>query len=224
MLLIQKLRENQVDGLIIVPSGITFSGIKSLMHDNFPFVLVDRSYPKLKANSIVIDDFAGSYKLTEILIGKGCRNIAYISTDVNLRVMQLRFDGYVKALENHGLSFDSALYVETEKYIYNDVFETKMNNLFASFSRIDAIYFSTHHLAHGVLKYLIQNKIPFQNQIKIASFHSNSALELTVPNLTVARIPIEEIGSMAVDILLNNIAHPERDKSEIVLELLYQCY
>lgn len=223
MMLIQMLREKQVDGLIIVPSGITFNGINTLLNDNFPFVLVDRSFPQLKANSIVVDNFAGSYRLTESLIAKGCRNIAYISTDVHLSVMQLRYNGHIKALEDNDLSFDQSLYVEIEKYNYDEEFEKKMGNLFALSSKVDAILFSTHHLAHGVIKYLNQNKILFLSQVEIASFHSNNVLELLVPNLSLVKIPIDEIGSMAVDILLDNIVNPDSDKSERVLELLYQC-
>jgi len=222
MMLIRTLREKQVDGLIIVPAGITFNGIKTLLNDNFPFVLVDRSFPQIKANSILVDDFAGSYRLTESLIAKGCRNIAYISTDVHLSVMKLRNNGYLKALEDHGLSFDCSLYVEVEKYIYNDEFEKKMKKLF-SISKLDAIFFSTHHLSYGVIKYLNQNKIPFLNQLEIASFHSNIVLELLFPNLSTVVIPIDEVGRKAVEILLKNIANPKIEKEEIVLELLYQC-
>ncbi|MDP4267678.1 MAG: substrate-binding domain-containing protein, partial [Bacteroidota bacterium] len=61
------------------------------------------------------------------------------------------------------------------------------------------------------------------SQVEIASFHSNNVLELLVPNLSTVKIPIDEIGSMAVDMLLDNIVNPDRDKRERVLELLYQC-
>lgn len=221
-LLIRTLCENQVDGLIIVPSGIDSDAINALLKDNFPFVLVDRNFPELKANSIVADNFNRSYRLTESLVANGCRNIAFITADVNLNVMQLRYAGYLKALEDNDIPVDTSLYVETEKYVYDDIFEKKMEELFFKSSKVDAIVFATHHLAHSVLKYLVNNNIPFQDSLRIASIHSNTALELMVANLSVARIPIDKLGSMAVDMLLDNIRDPHKEKEEVVLDSLYR--
>ena len=59
--LIQTLRDKRVDGLIIVPSEKTLGGIKNLLRDNFPFVLVDRYFSQIKTNYIVVDDVAGCH-------------------------------------------------------------------------------------------------------------------------------------------------------------------
>ncbi len=220
--LIQMLRDKQVDGLIIVPSEKTLTGINLLLKDNFPFVLIDRYFPQLKTNYIVVDDTIGCYHLTESLIHKGCRKIAYITTDTHLRVMELRYNGYINALKDNNLCFNEDLYVEMEKNNHLKEIDEKIGNLLNNVSDIDGIVFSTHYLAMGVIHYLVQKKIPYQNQIQIASFHSNTALEILVPDIAIARIPIEEMGVRAVDTLLSNIKQPEMAKKEMTLDIIYE--
>ncbi|WP_455584998.1 LacI family DNA-binding transcriptional regulator [Bacteroides sp.] len=222
MQLIQTLRDKQIDGLIMVPSEKTIKGIGDLLHDNFPFVLVDRHFSQLKTNYIIVDDIDGCYRLTESLIHKGCHKIAYITTDTHLQLMKLRLNGYVKALETNGLSFNKELYVEIDKNNYNNEIDKKIDFLLENITEIDGIVFSTHYLAIGVIRYLIQKKIFYKNQIQIASFHSNTALEVLVPEIAVARIPIEDMGKKAVDILLNNIKDKHAEKEEVVLEIKYE--
>ena len=220
--LIQMLRDKQVDGLIIVPSEKTLTGINLLLKDNFPFVLTDRYFPQYKTNYIIVDDTVGCYRLTESLIHKGCRKVAYITTDTHLRVMELRYNGYINALKDNNLIFNENLCVEMEKSNYLKEIDKKIGTLLEDVSDIDGIVFSTHYLAIGVIHYLEQRKIPYRNQIQMASFHSNTALEILVPNIAIARIPIEEMGINAVDTLLYNIKNPEAEKKEMTLEIMYE--
>ncbi|MDR2472842.1 MAG: LacI family transcriptional regulator [Tannerella sp.] len=220
--LIQTLREKQVDGLIIVPSEKTQSLFGQMLRDKTPFVFVDRHFPHLKTNYIVVDNAGGSYKLTESLIVKGCRRIAYINTESHLSVMELRLRGYANALRAYNIKYDENLYVEMTKNFFHNKTNEKIKMLLKNAPDLDGIVFSTHFLAIDVIRCLTQKRIPYKERFKIASFHSNAALEILVPKVAVARIKIDEIGRTAVDTLLQNIKNPEMDKQELISSICYE--
>ena len=220
--LIQILREKQVDGLIIVPSEKTQDIFGQLLCEKVPFVLIDRCFPQLKTNYVIFDNTGGSYRLTESLIRRNCRKIAYINTDVHLSVMGLRLKGYISALEDNNMSFDNNLYVEISTDNYLNETNEKIEYLLKNVPDVDGIVFSTHYLAIETIRCFTQMKIPYREQFKIASFHSNTALEVLVPDITIARVMIEEMGRAAVNILLENIKRQDMEKKELILDISYE--
>src|SRR5690554_4956985 len=81
--MIKFLYARQVDGLIITPTENSQDLVSNLIIHNLPLVLVDRSFPELEVNSVMINNYDISYKSTEQLILKGCKNIAIVTYKQN---------------------------------------------------------------------------------------------------------------------------------------------
>ena len=203
--LIKALKAKKVDGLVIVPSKKSNSGILELINEKFPFVLIDRFYPELKTNYIIVDNEESSRQLVNHLIQRGSRKIALVSADVHLLVMKMRHDGYYSALREAGIPIDPGLLKVVSRKNYAEDIIYKLNELFAEDPDVDSFYFTTHYLALETLRYFINHNIDYRRKFELACFHDTYALDVLAPNMAVSKMPIEEMSKQAITILLENI-------------------
>ena len=103
--MIRMFKMKQVDGIILAPTKISKIEIEKLMEESYPFVLFDRYFSELDTNYVIIKNEQTSYELVRHLVDKGCRKIALISTNPHLTIMSQRAEGYMKALQDAGLSY-----------------------------------------------------------------------------------------------------------------------
>ncbi len=104
---LQRMLANNLAGLIIEP---TKSGLPCVNEEHYraiaqrgiPFVFTDSRYQEVDAPFVALDDVAVGYVATKHLIDLGHRRVAGVFTHSN-RPGQLRYRGYMKALEDHGL-------------------------------------------------------------------------------------------------------------------------
>ncbi|MCK9639967.1 MAG: LacI family transcriptional regulator [Prolixibacteraceae bacterium] len=216
--MIRMLRTKQVDGLIIAPTEYCGQELKSLLKENFPFVLVDRFYPDLKTNYVVVDDLETSFVLVNKLIAQGKKKIALITTDTRITTISLRNKGYKDALNEAKIPFDENLFCEVKRTNYaNNIIEV-LDNLLGKVPDIDGFYFTTHYLALETILYFIKKNINI-SQYGLACIHRNPIFETLAPSMYVARIPLDEMGREAVNILLNEMINKTGTGDKIGYEI-----
>lgn len=55
------------------------------------------------------------------------------------------------------------------------------------------------------MRYFIERGIDYHRRFRFACFHTTTALDILAPEMLVTQMPIEEMGTRAVDMLLENI-------------------
>jgi LacI family transcriptional regulator len=203
--LIRTLRSKQVDGLVIAPTKNSAREIKRLKRDNFPFVLIDRYFPEIDANYIVVNNEDSSCQLIEALIKRRCKKIALLTSDAHLLVMGLRIKGYKNALKKSNIPCDNDLIVQVQRGDYKNDIIKQLDRLFKKHRDIDGFYFTTHYLAIEAIRYFLSKGIDYNKRFRMACFHETEALDILAPKMLVARMPVHNIGKKAMDILLDNI-------------------
>lgn len=216
--LIRALRSRQVDGLIIAPSKGEPSEIRKMIADGYPFVFIDRYYPELETNYVIVDNQESSCAVVSHLLEKGCRRVALLTTDTHLLVMQRRTLGYCEALDRAGLSVDPALCVEVNRPNYTEAIVGDLDALFERCPDVDGFFFTTHYLALETMRYFIHRGIDYRRRFRFGCFHTMASLDILAPEMLTARMPIEQMGTMAVDLLLENIAEKEFRPRGIMLQ------
>lgn len=207
--LIEALRAQQVGGLIIAPAKGEQTAIRTMIKDRYPFVFIDRYYPLLRTNYVIVNNEESSRDLVSKLLGDGCRKIALLTTDTHLLVMNMRIRGYCGALDQAGAGVDPSLCVMVNRTDYREDIVTKLNELFTQHPDVDGFFFSTHYLALETMRYFVMRGIDYQNRFRFACFHTTAALDILAPEMLVSLMPIEQMGACAVDILLENIKSKE---------------
>lgn len=216
--LIKMLRSKQVDGIVIAPTKVSRKGVNLLLKDALPFVLVDRYFPNLDTNYVIVNNCQCCYDLTYHLVKKGSRRIAVITTDIHLYVMKQRLDGYRKALKDLEVSNDLELEVFVDRNCYKTDLAERLDCLFEDVPDVDGFFFSTHYLALEAIRYFINHKIDYHTRFHMGCFHDTAALDILCPEMSITRMPIEEMGVQAIQTLLENIKDKNFTHKGIVLD------
>ena len=215
---IRMLRSKQVDGLIIAPTKDSLPEIKRLKQDNFPFVLIDRYFPEVETNYIIVNNEESCYQLVTHLIRKKRRRIAILVSDPQLFVMQLRINGYRQALKDANIPFNDRLYIHIPRSSYKKSIVELLDSLFLNVPDVDAFFFANHYLALETLSYFIKRKIDYLNLYGLACFHETQALDILAPQMSISQMPIEQIGQKAVGLLVEGIKLKTNSCKSLILE------
>lgn len=210
------LVNRQVDGLILVPVEHSEPTIRNLQRSSIPFILVDRNFPDISATSISLDNYKAAFDSVSYLIKMGHNRIAFINYESTMFNLLERDRGYKAALEAHGLGFDPHLHCKVgPQDAQGDVVKAVAELM--SLRRCDAIFFATDRLAIFGLQQLNVLKLSVPRDISVFSFDAAEAFDLFYCPVTHASQPLEAMGKMAVNYLIDLLTK-KRPTEQVYLE------
>ncbi len=203
--LIYSMLNRQVDGLIIASTQKNEEDILKLSEANFPFVLIDRHYPEIKTNYVIVDNLEGVKNMTNHLLKNGRKKVGFISIKSQLDALLQRRLGYELALTESGNEIKASIIKELDPFNYQNEMKGAIKNMVKEPSGVDSIVFTTHYLAASGLRELKLLKIEVPSEVAIISFDELGAFDLVDPPITTSKQPVDDIGNSAVEILVNEI-------------------
>ncbi|MBE9583207.1 LacI family DNA-binding transcriptional regulator [Mucilaginibacter sp. JRF] len=215
--LVTVLVNRQVDGLIMVPTENSEPAIHRLQRSEIPFVLVDRNFPNLLANSILIDNYKAAYDSTSYLIKQGHTRIAFINYQTTMFHLNERKRGYIDALSDNGIEPVEQLIKLIKSTSFKPDVDKAINYLVGHEHKCDAIFFATDRLAITGLQEINRQKVKVPEDVSVFSFDEAEAFDLFYCPISHARQPLEKMGKLAVNALLDLI-HKNKIINQIYLE------
>jgi LacI family transcriptional regulator len=113
--LLDVLGDRYVDGWLVATAGQSEPYIEKLRKLNAHFLLINRRSNTPNAPWIGPDDFASGQLAARHLLGLGHRRIAYVSADLSIKTMRLRFEGFRAAFSEHSVTFDERLLLQCSR-------------------------------------------------------------------------------------------------------------
>lgn len=212
--LINTLIKRQVDALIIAPAEHTEDQIQALTDRKFPYVLIDRYFNNVDANTVRINNFQASYKAVSHLVKQGYKRIAMVAYKTQLPHMQDRKQGFLKALKDWDLPLDDFSIMESSyENITSDVKDIMQKLLDEQPQKPDSFLFATNSLAINGLKEINKRKLIVPDDLGIVSFDETEALDFFYCPLTYINQSTERIGKEAVRILMEQL---QNDSKQLV--------
>jgi LacI family transcriptional regulator len=214
--LIDTLLNRQVDGLIIAPPASSAAQVEDLVKQDIPFVLLDRYFPDIKTNYVILDNHGAAEKATTHLVEAGCKSIALLTYKTELVHLRERKRGYLSALKKAGMPYRKQLVKEVD--ISNDPREIvkALKDVLESQAPDGLLIASNILAAHG-LRYINTLTLKVPADLAIVSFDETEALDLFYAPLTYIRQPLQEMGQKATQILLEGITAKNKI-TQIVME------
>ncbi|MEI6679853.1 MAG: LacI family DNA-binding transcriptional regulator [Mariniphaga sp.] len=208
---IAMLQQSQVDGYIISPPKNSEDQIRALAKGSVPFVLIDRYFPEIECNYIVVDNFDAAYNATKHLLSMGRKRIANITVNLDLVNMIERAAGYRQALKDAAIEVDENLIKVLPFSHDNKDVARAIKELVGKpdHNKVDAILFSTSKLGINGIESISSLGLKIPDDIAIVSFDNPDAYKICISPVTVINQPLKEIGKTAVQILLNELKHPD---------------
>lgn len=209
------LNNGKVDGIIMSVSGEAndHNYLRQLEKKNVPVVFFDRVYEDIEAAKVTTNDYESSFAATEHLLETGCRKIAYLVVNKSISIGKVRMQGYVDALQKHGVKFDDELVIDCsndEKVNYailkKVLEETKPDGIFSS---VERLAFATYYVCNDL-------GIDIPGDLKIISFSSLGIAPLLCPALSTITQPAFEMGAKAASLLFDEL---EKNGSPVIKKL-----
>ncbi|TDO05470.1 LacI family DNA-binding transcriptional regulator [Sunxiuqinia elliptica] len=214
--LIQTMLDRQIDGLIIASTQKNQEEIKRLKKMNFPFVLIDRHYPEIETNFVIVDNAGGVVSAVDQLVKQGRTRIGYVSLQSDLEAIHQRTEGYLQAMKKHGLPVESSFIQEVSPESYEVEMSQAIAHLVEAEPKVDGIVFATHYLTAAGLRSLKKRGLSVPADVAVVSYDQMNAFDLIEPPMTCVIQPVDEIGDRAVNILLDTMRENETNKQLVL--------
>ncbi len=206
--------ERQVDGVIYIATVVTPAHRKALKAMRVPIVLLSQ---KLNGYYCVyFDDYHAVYDMTWMFLKKGCSRLGFISVYHQDKAAGLeRYRGYCDAVEAAGLPELKDQYM-ISGFMAKNGYE-KAQELTERFGKLDALVCATDTIAIGAMHYFKINGLNIPENIQVSGFGDDAKGMVTTPTLTTVHISYEEGGSIAAEMLLEQMEKKAQDIREVKL-------
>ncbi len=202
---LEMLMKSHVDGFIISPPPGSSAQIEALAKTKIPYVLVDRYFPEIESNYVVIDNFDAAYKATDYLIKKGYRRIAFLTVNDELITMHNRTEGYLGALNDAGLLPEHDLvYKLPFSHDKTDVNQAIMK-LTSGERKMDALLFSSSKIGLMGLECIMEMGFNIPGDFALVSFDDPDFYKVCYSPVSAIAQPLAEMAGKAVRILTDEI-------------------
>lgn len=176
-------------------------------------MVVGRDFQHDSVDYVSADNFTGGYEATQHLIDLGHRRIAFIGAGLESRNSLKRLQGYLEALDMHGIKVDERLITgriesasdvpgySTEKIGYEG-----MKRLLSLPSRPTAVFARYDFTAVGAISAIREAGLTIPQDVAIVGFDDTPLAIHTIPSLTTVRQPMRLQGQIAAAMLLKRIS------------------
>ncbi len=153
--------------------------------------------------NVSCNDGGATCALAEYLIDQGHRAIGFIKGHPSHGASALRFAGYQRALERHGIAFSAALV--RQGYFDFDSGKAATSELLDLPSPPSAIVASNDDMAAGVLFEARERGLSVPGELSVVGFDDTQIASRMWPPLTTVRQPIMQMAETAATLLIGEL-------------------
>ncbi|WP_297198049.1 ribose operon transcriptional repressor RbsR [uncultured Pluralibacter sp.] len=213
---LETLMQKRVDGLLLLctethqPSQQImqrYPSIPTVMMDWAPF---DGDSDLIQDNSLLGGDMA-----TQYLIDKGYRRIACIAGPLDKTPSRLRLEGYQLAMARAGIAVEDG-FIITSDFEFSGGLKA-MLALLALPALPQAVFVGNDAMAVGVYQALYQAGLRVPQDIAVVGYDDIELARYMTPPLTTVHQPKDELGELAIDVLIHRMANPAQAQQRVQL-------
>lgn len=207
----------QVAGLIVIGQLTLHDYLNELTRNGFPMVVWGAPLPDALYPVVGGDNAMGGYLATRHLIEQGCRRIAFFG-DYTHPEAGLRYQGYVRALQESGIEPDPRL---LQPFLFGD---SRIREVIDSWLdqqlSFDAIFAASDVTAISLMGSLNERGISVPSDVRLVGYDDIALAEHVHPTLTTIRQPTGEAGRALVNLLFEALAGQPRRSIVLPAELI----
>jgi LacI family transcriptional regulator len=209
------LRAHYVDGIILLSSDIDDPILPLLIKDGVPLVLIGR-HPYFQDLSWVdVENRDAARQAVAHLIDLGHRRIGTITGPLDMMVGIERRDGYKQALLEAGLPIVPELVVEGK--FTQESGHHAMEQLRLLPQPPTGVFAASDATAIGALRALHAAGLRVPDDVAVVGFDDVPLASFAMPPLTTMHQPIQELGAVAVQLLVERLEHPTAPRRQVWL-------
>jgi LacI family transcriptional regulator len=204
------------EGLLLVAPLVPTTYLDALREQNFPYILIDQADATENSSVVEATNWQGAYEATRYLSQLGHTRIAFIKGSRAVRSALDRFQGYKAALVDCDIPFREELVTEGD-YQQQTGYEITKSLLQSVDPLPTAIFASNDLSAFSAMDAARECGLCIPDDISIIGFDDIPQASFVYPKLTTVRQPLEQMGQVAVKMLLEQIEGQSRPPQRVVL-------
>jgi LacI family transcriptional regulator, galactose operon repressor len=208
---LEMLLERHVEALIVVANWlfVDIHLLADLEKRNIPAATIGWEFPGDAVSSVMVDNETGARLALEHLYQLGHRKIAFIRGPKMLIDSAPRWRGIQKFARSAGLKIDPGLILQLpESFDANSSFENGFRlteELLHRKKPFTAVMAFDDLTALGAMRALTKAEVKVPEQCSVTGFDDVAFSSLASSSLTTVRQPLEAMGSLAVNIVMEGI-------------------
>lgn len=193
------ITDQKVDGIIVL-GQFSDQYVEGMLSTRIPIVFLDFYSSRSDVETVLSDNFFGSYSITNYLISKGHRRIGFIGSITATSSIQDRYMGYYKSLLEHGIPL-------RDDWIIEDRDGEGINFKTISFpdEMPTAFVCNCDGTAYQVINQLKVMGYRIPDDISIVGYDNHIYSTISNPRITTMDVNSYHMGSEAVEILVKKI-------------------
>lgn len=205
----------RVDGLVIMSPHIDAETLNENLPQTLPVVLLNCYVETNGFDALNIDNFGGSYAMTNHLLSHGHKRVAIIKgIDKNFDAAE-RLRGYRVAMREGGGELDaryeiSGNFSETAGY-------DAVEKILSISPRPTAIFACNDAMAIGALSALRDESVQVPEEIALAGFDDVPIASYLTPTLSSVQVGIHNLGVRAVETVIHAVRNKNAHRKQQVL-------
>ncbi len=216
----EMLANGSIDGFILSISKETlrkqdYHHFNESINQGMPIVMFDRVVSEINCDKVVVDDVLGSKNAVAKLIQNGCKSIAILTTNDYVSVGKLRTQGYLEALEEHGILPNGNLILKVDDNRLSeehfDALEKEIKQLFINNKQIDGVFAVNELYAITAIKVARSLGLNIPENIQVIGFTDGVLSKHSTPSLTTVSQHEQVIGEKAAELLIQRLEDDEAD-------------
>jgi len=216
--------ENKVDGIFLLGIDTREQLLRDILLDvELPIISIEGNYSIENIDYIQVDAFQGGYIATKHLLELDYFPVSIISGPLNNQDEIPgkngwgRFKGYLKALEDKGVEYNP-------EYCYkgNFLFDNGLEAIeyFSTLNPLPrAIFASNDMMAIGAMQAIKEKGLRVPEDIALCGFDNIPEASFVSPMLTTVNLPQEELGRMAMEVMINKLRKKDDITSKKILSV-----
>lgn len=212
--LIEMCLSRIVDGIILYVPRSEVEYLEKV-GGSIPLVVIDRHFKSECVKQVYIDNLEGAQKAVHFIASMGHKKIGLIEGPEEVQVNFRRKCGYIKALEECGISLD-------EKLIFKGDFSfTEGRVAYNYFSKMEdpptALFATNDVMALGFIQRAQEDGANIPEDYSILGFDNIQMGNMIVPTLTTVNHPKKRMGKIAAYDILGLLGEKINDKETVEL-------
>jgi LacI family transcriptional regulator len=200
------VEEGRIDGLLIQSARLGNPHLERFAGSPVPCVFMDRAHPASGRNVTMRDHDAGRLA-AEHFLALGHRSLDHLGGPVELDTVRRRSEGFVERARESSCAPAVVSAELSERAGF-----AAMQELLARAIRPTAVFIANVNQAVGALAAVREAGVRVPEQLSLLCHDDDPVCEYLETPLTAIRMPLHELGSTAVDVLLEQVeGGPSRD-------------
>ncbi|QTH43139.1 LacI family DNA-binding transcriptional regulator [Cohnella sp. LGH] len=207
------VKKKLADGMITIDPSFEFYELLTTTN-RYPVVICGEHVGNANAPCVSIDNTKAAYKAVKHLLTIGHRKIALVNS--NIYTAGLRQQGYLRALEEHGIEVDSRWVVHAD--LGFERAQLDVRELLTMQERPTAIFAVSDTIALSILKVAKDLGLRVPEELAVVGFDNIDFAAVMNPTLTTVSQPMFDMGRHSGAMLLRRIADSEAVVNNISLD------